>query len=456
MRLFGTDGIRGEVNKHPMSPEIVLRVGMAAAMILRQKSDHGRNMILIGKDTRLSGYMIESALTSGICSMGMNVTLVGPLPTPGIAFLTRTLRLDAGIVISASHNPFMDNGIKIFSSDGFKLSDELEKKIEDLVHDEKAFLRRPSGKKIGKAYRLDDATGRYIEYIKSTIPRGFDLEGMRVVVDTANGAAYKVTPWLLRELGAEVISINDKPDGTNINDNCGSLHLNGLIDAVKRYDAHAGIAHDGDADRTLFVDEKGNVVDGDMILCIWAEELKKQNRLNSGGIVSTVMTNLGIERYLSSKGIKVIRTAVGDRYVVEEMKRRGFNLGGEQSGHIIFFDYNTTGDGPITCLQVLYLMRKKNRLLSELTRNIELYPQVLLNIGVKNKKILNEIPDFKSMIDDYSRKLGGSGRLIIRPSGTEPKIRIMVECTSEEKAKRIANSIAEIIQNWDQTSTGIS
>lgn len=454
MKLFGTDGIRGEVNKYPMSPEIVLRIGMAAALILQQKSDHGRNMVLIGKDTRLSGYMIESALTSGICSMGMNVTLVGPLPTPGIAFLTRTLRLDAGIVISASHNPFMDNGIKFFSSDGFKLSDRLEKEIEELVKDERSFLRRPSGKKIGKAFRLDDATGRYIEYIKSTIPKGFDLEGMKVVVDAANGAAYKVTPWLLRELGAEVITINDKPDGININDNCGSLHLESLIDSVKKNNAHVGVAHDGDADRAIFVNEKGMTVDGDLVLCMWAEELKKQNRLNGNGIVATVMTNLGIEKYLSSREIRLIRTSVGDRYVVEEMRRGGFNLGGEQSGHIIFFDYNTTGDGPITALQVLYLMRKKNRLLSELTKNIDLYPQVLINVKVSSKNILNKIPKFDKIIDDYKRKLGDSGRLIIRPSGTEPKIRIMVESINEDKAKNIASNIAEIIKKWDQASIG--
>ncbi len=275
MKLFGTDGIRGKVNRSFMTPENVLRIGMAIASTL--KNDHGRNMVLIGKDTRLSGYMIESALTSGICSMGMNVTLVGPIPTPGIAFLTRTLRLDAGIVISASHNPFGDNGIKIFSSAGFKLSDDLEKEIEQLVADESFPAKRPTNEKVGRAYRLDDAAGRYIEYIKSTIPKGIDLEGLRVVVDAANGAAYRVTPLLLRELGAEVISINDRPDGININDNCGSLHLECLADEVKRHNAHIGIAHDGDADRTLFVDEKGSVVDGDMILGIWASELKKED-----------------------------------------------------------------------------------------------------------------------------------------------------------------------------------
>lgn len=444
MKLFGTDGIRGKVNRHPITPENVLRIGMAIASTL--KTDHGRNMVLIGKDTRLSGYMIESALTAGICSMGMNVTLVGPIPTPGIAFLTRTLRLDAGIVISASHNPFGDNGIKIFSSAGFKLSDDLEKEIEHLVADERFPAKRPTNEKVGKAYRLDDATGRYIEYIKSTIPKGIDLEGIRVVVDAANGAAYKVTPWLLRELGAEVISINDKPDGININDNCGSLHLKCLADEVKKHNAHIGIAHDGDADRTLFVDDNGNIVDGDMVLGIWASELKKDNRLSGDSVVATVMTNLGLEKYLTAQGINLIRTKVGDRYVVEEMRRSGYNLGGEQSGHIIFFDYNTTGDGPITALQVLYLMRKKNRLISELTSNIELYPQVLLNVLVSGKKDFKEVPEITKVIDRSIQKLGDKGRILVRPSGTEPKIRVMVEAEDGDMAKAVAEDIAEVIQ----------
>ncbi|MDI6728449.1 MAG: phosphoglucosamine mutase [Thermodesulfovibrionales bacterium] len=444
MKLFGTDGIRGKVNRSPMTPENVLRIGMAIASVL--KTDHGRNMVLIGKDTRLSGYMIESALTSGICSMGMNVTLVGPIPTPGIAFLTRTLRLDAGIVISASHNPFGDNGIKIFSSAGFKLSNDLEKEIEQLVADERFPAKRPTNEKVGRAYRLDDAAGRYIEYIKSTIPKGIDLEGLKVVVDAANGAAYKVTPWLLRELGAEVISINDRPDGININDNCGSLHLQCLADEVKRHNAHIGIAHDGDADRTLFVDEKGSIVDGDMILGIWASELKREDRLSGNGVVATVMTNLGIEKYLAAQGIKLIRTKVGDRYVVEEMKRGGYNLGGEQSGHIIFFDYNTTGDGPITALQVLYLMRKKNRLISELTSDIELYPQVLLNVVVSGKKDLKEVPEITRVVENSTLKLADRGRILVRPSGTEPKIRVMVEAEDGNMAKAVAEDIAEVIQ----------
>jgi phosphoglucosamine mutase len=444
MKLFGTDGIRGKVNRASMTPENVLRIGMAIASAL--KTDHGRNMVLIGKDTRLSGYMIESALTSGICSMGMNVTLVGPIPTPGIAFLTRTLRLDAGIVISASHNPFGDNGIKIFSSAGFKLSDEMEREIERLAADEKFPTKRPADNKIGRAYRLDDAAGRYIEYIKSTISKGIDLEGLKVVVDAANGAAYKVTPWLLRELGAEVISINDKPDGININDNCGSLHMECAARAVKEHNAHIGIAHDGDADRTLFVDEKGVIVDGDMILGIWASELKKEDRLSGNGVVATVMTNLGLEKYLAAQGIKLIRTKVGDRYVVEEMKNGRYNLGGEQSGHIIFFDYNTTGDGPITALQVLYLMRKKNRLISELTSDIELYPQVLLNVLVSGKKDFKEVPEITRVIENSTRELADRGRILVRPSGTEPKIRVMVEAEDGDMAKAVAEDIADVIQ----------
>lgn len=444
MKLFGTDGIRGKVNKFPMTPEAVLRVGMAIGSVL--KNEHGRRMVLIGKDTRLSGYMIESALTSGICSKGMNVTLVGPVPTPGVSFLTRALRLDAGIAISASHNPFEDNGIKIFSPDGFKLSDALEQDIERLVADENFPARRATGERIGRAFRLDDATGRYIEYIKSTIPRGMDLEGLKVVVDSANGAAYKITPVLLRELGAEVISVNDKPDGVNINDKCGSLHLDCLADAVKEHNAHIGIAHDGDADRTLIVDEKGMPVDGDMILGIWASELKKEERLKGNGVVATVMSNLGLEKYLAGQGISLVRAKVGDRYVVEEMIKGGHNLGGEQSGHIIFFDYNTTGDGPITALQVLSLMRKKNRLISELISGIELYPQVLLNITIAEKKDFRKFPEVSNIIDDSVKRLGDKGRILVRPSGTEPKIRVMVEADDSGMAQGVAEDVAEVIR----------
>ncbi len=444
MKLFGTDGIRGRVNRFPMTPENVLRVGMATASVLRK--DYGRHMVLMGKDTRLSGYMIESALTSGICAKGMDVTLVGPIPTPGVAFLTRALRLDAGIVISASHNPFEDNGIKIFSSEGFKLSDELEQEIEKLIANGDFPARRVTGDRIGKAFRLDDATGRYIEYIKSTIPRGMDLEGLKIVVDSANGAAYKVTPVLLRELGAEVLSINDKPNGVNINDNCGSLHLECTIKAVRENNAHIGIAHDGDADRTLFIDEKGNIIDGDVILGVIASEFKKDDKLKGSGIVATVMSNLGLEKYLSGQGIELFRTKVGDRYVVEEMIKNGCNIGGEQSGHIILFDYNTTGDGPITALQVLSLMRKKNRLVSELTAGIELYPQVLLNVPVSERRDYKKIPEVTKAIDESIRRLGNKGRLLVRPSGTEPKIRVMVEAEDFAMAQGAAEDVAEVIR----------
>ncbi|MBM4145166.1 MAG: phosphoglucosamine mutase [Nitrospira sp.] len=444
MKLFGTDGIRGTVNEHPMTPETVLRIGMAAASLLREK--HGRNMILIGKDTRLSGYIIESALTSGICSMGMNVTLVGPIPTPGVAYLIRTLRLDAGIVISASHNPFEDNGIKFFSSEGYKLSDELERKIEGLVKEDGLLKNRPQGSEIGKAYRLDDATGRYIEYIKSTIPRGVTFEGMKIVVDCANGAAYKTTPWLFRELGANVISMNDKPDGMNINAGSGSLHMEALQKAVKLHKADVGIAHDGDADRAIFCDEKGRIVDGDKIMGMWAVELKRERMLKKNTVVATVMSNFGLEKFLAMNGIKLIRTKVGDRYVVEKMSHGGYNLGGEQSGHIIFLDHNTTGDGPLTALQVLYLMKKRDAALSKLSQGIQLYPQILTNVRVKHKHDIKAIPEIEDAILSAEKKLAGKGRVLVRASGTEPKIRVMIEGEDMKLVKRLGNDIAKVIQ----------
>ncbi|MDP2168115.1 MAG: phosphoglucosamine mutase [Thermodesulfovibrionales bacterium] len=444
MRLFGTDGIRGEVNKYPMTPECVLRIGMAAARVL--KKQQGRNMILIGKDTRLSGYMIESALTSGICSMGMNVTLVGPMPTPGVAFLTRALRVDAGIVISASHNPFKDNGIKFFSGAGFKLPDELEREIERLVIDDSILRHRPSGDAIGKAFRLDDATGRYIEYIKSTIPKGMTLEGLKAVVDCSNGAAYKVTPWVLRELGAEVIAVNDRPDGVNINKDCGSLFMEGLAAEVKKHRADIGVAHDGDADRALFVDEKGKFVDGDRILGMWAAEMKAEERLKGDTVVATVMSNLGLEHHLQRRGITLLRTKVGDRFVTEKMLEGGYNLGGEQSGHIIFFDYNTTGDGPITALHVLSLMKKRGLPLSRLAGAIKLYPQVLVNVRVKEKKDIRAVPEIQAAIRRAEQRLDGRGRILVRPSGTEPKIRVMVEGKDMRTIKRLAGSVAEVIR----------
>jgi len=444
MKLFGTDGIRGMVNDDPMTPETVLRVGMAIGYLLREK--HGRNMILIGKDTRLSGYMIESALTSGICSMGMNVTLVGPIPTPGVAFLTRTLRLDAGIVISASHNPFEDNGMKFFSSKGFKLPDDLEQKIESLVKDVDLPSYRIKGAEIGRAYRLDDATGRYIEYIKSTIPRGVTFEGMKVVIDSANGAAYKTTPWLFRELGAEVVSINHSPDGININEHSGSLHTEVLQKAVKRHGADIGIAHDGDADRAIFCDEQGKIVDGDQVMGMWAVEMKRNKILKKNTVVSTVMSNLGLEKFLERHKIKLLRTKVGDRYVVETMLGGGYNFGGEQSGHIVFLDYNTTGDGPLTALQVMYLMKRKNAPLSKLSEEIDLYPQVLTNVRVKHKQDIGDIPKIVDAIRNAERRLSGKGRVLVRSSGTEPKIRVMLEGEDLHLIQKLAERIAEVIQ----------
>ncbi|MGE5301671.1 MAG: phosphoglucosamine mutase [Acidobacteriota bacterium] len=445
MKLFGTDGIRGRINRHPMKPENVLRIGMAAATVLR-KEQHGRNMVLIGKDTRLSGYMIESALTSGICSMGMNVTLVGPLPTPGIAFLTRTLRIDAGIVISASHNPFQDNGIKFFSHEGFKLPDAVEKRIEELVADDSIERFRPKGEEVGKAFRLDDATGRYIEYIKSTLRRGTTLEGLKVVVDCANGAAYKTTPWLIRELGAEVVSIYDRPNGTNINLACGSVDMTGLRRAVLENGADVGIAHDGDGDRTLLCDEKGRIVDGDCIMGICASDMHAAGKLKGGTVVATVMSNLGLEKFLERQGIRLLRTRVGDRYVVEQMLEGGFNVGGEQSGHVIFLDFNTTGDGPITAVQVLSLMKNSDKTLSKLAGRIKLFPQVLLNVEVEKRHDIRTIPEIETAVTKAEEKLGGRGRVLVRASGTEPKIRVMLEGEDEKLITKLGKDIATVIK----------
>ncbi|MDA8388163.1 MAG: phosphoglucosamine mutase [Nitrospiraceae bacterium] len=443
-KLFGTDGIRGKVNHFPMSPEAVLRIGMAAALALKKKQ--GRNMVLIGKDTRLSGYMIESALTSGICAMGMNVTLVGPIPTPGVAFLTKTLRLDAGVVISASHNPYDDNGIKFFSSRGFKLPDEVEQQIEEMAMDESFFKKRPVGREIGKAFRLEDARGRYIEYIKSTIPKNETLEGMKIVVDCANGAAYRITPSLMEELGAEVIAINDSPDGTNINASCGSMDTDGLRQAVLAHGADLGVAHDGDADRTILVDEKGETVDGDHMLGIWGRELKTEGRLPGDTVVATIMSNLGVERYLEGLGIKLLRTKVGDRFVTEQMLKNGFMLGGEQSGHIVNFHQNTTGDGPITALHMVHLVKKLGVPLSELKGQIPVYPQALENVTVKTRTNPAGIPGLADLIKKAEMELAENGRVLVRPSGTEPKIRVMVEGKDGGTVKRLVREISVFIR----------
>jgi phosphoglucosamine mutase len=443
LKLFGTDGIRGKANHPPITGEIAFEVGRAAAHVLKKK--HGRDMILIGKDTRLSGYMLESALTSGICSMGVDVILVGPMPTPGIAFVTRSLRVDAGIVISASHNPYDDNGIKFFSSDGFKLPDSIEQEIEKVVFSKKLKDIRPDGTGIGKAYRVDDAAGRYIEYVKSTFPKGKTLEGIKIVVDCANGSAYKITPYVLSELGAEVIAINNKPDGMNINAGCGSTHTEGLQRSVLENKADIGIAHDGDADRTILCDENGQIVDGDKIMAICALSMKREKRLNKNTVVATVMSNIGFENFLNRSGIKVIRTQVGDRYVVEEMLKRRCNLGGEQSGHIVFLDHNTTGDGAITALQILSIMCKTGKRLSELASPIPIYPQILVNVRVPKHGDLKGFPEVVNTIKKAEKRLNG-GRILVRPSGTEPKIRIMVEGDDMAEIKTIAYEIAEVVK----------
>jgi len=445
MRLFGTDGIRGRVNTYPMTPENALKVGMAAAIVLG-KEHHARNTVLIGKDTRLSGYMIESALTSGICSMGMNVTLVGPLPTPGIAFLTRTLRIDAGVVISASHNPFYDNGIKFFSYNGFKLPDDIEKRIEELVKDDSLGRYRAKGEEVGKAFRLDDATGRYIEYIKSTLKKGVTFEGMKVVVDSANGAAYKTTPLLLRELGADVVSINDRPDGININNRCGALHMEGLRKAVIQHKADVGIAHDGDADRTILCDERGVIIDGDQIMGMCAVDMNARGELKKSTVVATVMSNLGLEKYFEKNSIKLMRAKVGDRYVVEKMLSGDYNFGGEQSGHIVFLDYNTTGDGQITAVQVLNLMKNKNVSLSRLASPVKLFPQVLMNVEVGKIQDIRSVPAIMDAIRAAEKKLDGRGRILVRPSGTEPKIRVMLEGDDIKLINRIGREVSKAIR----------
>ena len=442
-KFFGTDGIRGKANHSPMTGEIAFEVGRAAAYVLKKKN--GLNKILIGKDTRLSGYLLESALTSGICSMGMNVILVGPMPTPGIAFVTRSLRVDAGVVISASHNPYDDNGIKFFSSDGLKLPDSTEAEIEKVMFSKRLEKIRPEGAGIGKAHRVEDVSGRYIEYVKSTFPKGKTLEGLRIVIDCSNGSAYKITPPALSELGADVIAINDQPNGMNINLNCGTTHPENMRKAVLEYRADIGIAHDGDADRTILCDEKGEIVDGDKIMAICALDMKKDGLLKGNAVVATVMSNIGFEIFLKKAGIKVYRTGVGDRYVVEEMIKRGCNLGGEQSGHIIFLDYNTTGDGPVTALQVLSVMCKTGKKLSELTSEIPVYPQILINVPVPNPKKMEEFPNVQAAIKKAEKKIK-NGRILVRPSGTEPKVRVMVEGDNMDEITAISEDLADVIR----------
>ena len=448
-KLFGTDGIRGMANVEPLTSEMAVKLGRAAAYLFKKrKNKKGHHRIVIGKDTRLSGYMFEGALTSGICSMGVDVLLVGPMPTPAIAFLTRSFRADAGVVISASHNLFEDNGIKFFSENGFKLPDEYEKEIEDIIFSGEIDNLRPTGNSLGKAFRIDDADGRYIEFAKNTIPKGIDFEGIKTAIDCANGAAYKITPTVLLELGAHIITIGDKPDGVNINLECGSLHPEKVQKVVMESGADIGIAHDGDADRVILVDERGGIVDGDKVMAMCALEMKRTGRLWQDTLVTTVMSNIGLEIAMKEAGISVVRTPVGDRYVLEEMVRSHCNLGGEQSGHVLFLDYNTTGDGLITVLQVLTLMKKTGMPLSQLASCMKTFPQRLVNIKVRERKPLDSIPQIRHVIQEAEKGLDGKGRVVIRYSGTEPLLRIMVEGDQEDKINAIVDNISDAINKF--------
>ncbi len=446
-KLFGTDGVRGVANTYPMTTEIAMQLGRAIAFLVKKQApDKGHNpRIVIGKDTRLSGYMIENALASGICSMGVNVLLVGPLPTPGIAFITTGMRADAGVVISASHNPFQDNGIKIFSKDGFKLPDAEEAIIEDLIFSQKMDSLRPVAEEVGKAARIDDARGRYIVFLKNTFPKRYTLDGIHIVLDCAHGATYGVAPHVFEELGAKVTSIGVKPDGKNINHECGALHPGVMADLVRKEGADLGVALDGDGDRLIVADEHGTIVDGDQIMAICAAEMIERQRLAQNTLVATVMSNLGLEVAMQRLGGKLVRTQVGDRYVVEEMLRHEYNFGGEQSGHLIFLKHNTTGDGILGALQLLVAMKKKERPLSELTTIMEPFPQVLKNVRTAKKLALDQITGFSDKIASMEKGLGPRGRILVRPSGTEPVIRVMVEGEDEKVIDSLACELCDFI-----------
>ena len=441
-KLFGTDGIRGTANSEPMTAEVALKVGMASAVQF-VRGEH-RHQVVIGKDTRLSGYLLEPALTAGFISMGMDVVLVGPMPTPGVAMLTRSLRADLGVMISASHNPYEDNGIKLFGPDGFKLSDRTEAEIEARVDSDMSnHMAAPA--RLGRARRLDDARGRYNQYVKQTFPRGRRLDGLKIVVDCAFGAAYKVAPEVLWELGAEVVPIGVDPDGININKGCGSTDTDAMRSTVTAQGADIGIAFDGDADRVLIADEKGMLVDGDQILGLIAGHWAESGRLEGGGVVSTVMSNLGLEKFISGLGLELIRTRVGDRYVVERMRKDGYNLGGEQSGHIVLSDYSTTGDGIIAALQVLAVVVASGKPASRVCRVFEPLPQVLQNVEFNGGKPLED-KAVRQAIKDGEGRLGAGGRLLVRPSGTEPVIRVMAEGEDEALVASVVGDIAGVIE----------
>ncbi len=440
-KYFGTDGVRGKANSGAMTADMVLKIGMAAGNLYR-RGNH-RHRVVIGKDTRLSGYMIEQALTAGLLAAGMDVFLLGPVPTPAVAMLTRSMRADLGVMISASHNPYFDNGIKIFGPDGYKLSDEQELKIEGMVESPEA-IPLANSEEIGRATRIEDAGARYIEFAKRTYPRDSNLDGLRIVIDTAHGASYRTAPTALWELGAEIIRIGDAPNGFNINEKCGSTAPQVMCEKVRETRADIGIALDGDADRVMISDEQGQVIDGDQLMALVTKSLHERGQLQGGGLVATVMSNLGLERFLSAKGLSLARTKVGDRYVVEHMRANGFNVGGEQSGHIILSDFSTTGDGLLAALQVLAEVKRAGKPVSEVCKMFEPVPQVLKNVKFKSGKPLDDA-QVKTAIADATSRLGNTGRLVIRPSGTEPLIRVMAEGDDARLVNAVVDELCGVI-----------
>jgi phosphoglucosamine mutase len=441
--LFGTDGIRGLANAGQMTPEIAFRLGAAVTYQAKRRVAHAPR-VLIGKDTRLSGYLFETALASGVCAMGGRVQLSGPVPTPAVAHLTTSMRADVGVVISASHNPYMDNGIKIFGPDGFKLPDEAEVELEDLIGSDVLDRDRPTGLAVGRAERLDDAPGRYVAFVKNAFPADMTLDGVRIVIDAAHGAAYRTAPLVFSELGAEVHTIGIKPDGKNINHKCGALFPESCAREVKRRKADIGVALDGDADRVIIIDEKGHEVDGDALMALCATRMIRNRRLKKRTLVATVMSNLGLERALSRERGRLVRCAVGDRYVVETMRKAGYNFGGEQSGHLVFLDHATTGDGLVAALQVLSIVLREGRPLSELVaESMERVPQVLLNVKLMDRKPLDEMPGTRRAMRAAEDRLGQDGRVLVRWSGTEAKLRVMIEGPEEDTIQRLAREIIE-------------
>ena len=449
-KIFGTDGVRGTANVEPVTAETALKLGRSAAHVFRNLEatprDQGKHRIVIGKDTRLSGYMLENAISSGILSMGVDVLFIGPLPTPGVAYATRSLRADAGIVITASHNPYADNGIKFFGPDGHKLADNIERMVEELVFSGEIETVRPRAEAIGKAVRIEDALGRYIEFAKSSFPRRMTLDGMRIVVDCANGATYKATPCVLRELGAETFVYGHTPDGTNINKECGSMHPEHLADKVKEYRADIGIAHDGDGDRMILCDEHGKILDGDDVMAICGLDMLSRNALNSKTLVTTIMSNAGLDQAIKNAGGKIIRTDVGDKNVIDEMLKKDLNLGGEESGHLIFGDYSSTGDGLVAALQVLATMKNKDSRLSELAKCWTRFPKKVTNIPVKEKPPLEELDGVLELVKSAEKDLKSSGgRVLLRYSGTEPKARLLIESSDKKLIDKWSKKIAEAV-----------